>query len=748
MKAENTTLKGKAASLESTSVKLQSLESKLTGCEIELRKYRLKDTETREYFESQLRKEKLRQVQLEAEVEGLKSNLKEIAKAGDREHLVEQLTDLRVKYRQTVSEYSAALEQRETHISKLHHEKGVLMQELKSLNSFKENFESIMKQNQLKLAQQEAEKESLREQIWETKERLEMYTEETRNDRSALKVARSEYLKLEISMNEVKNKLSQLELNIMVGNVTLNSENVAVVSLDDPLFQFVREAQAHLANNLLLGIPRDNLDHTQHHDKQADVSEIDLGIYKFNRPSFAALVRIPNVAQLALQLPFNNWLELTIRGIFDSKYYEHLMSFDETGRTPSRFPEFVYGWFSSFEIDEKTHQVVASELWWRREAAERARLNLLLALKNDKVRKIWEIVTFIEFLQEDLMLDELGFYLHCRNMLFQGPQLALSTGRFSALHYVSYLRACEVVDRVMYKITVKERSELKGLLLAKTRNRANKLTVESSLALRVMLEYYRREKKCRVIVVKELFDAAPKSDGAIEFESFRDICLNINHEMSESALARFYRECWILGNGRMDSTVFLLMANETAFFYRALRLKGEWDAPPLNEKTEIDGTAGEYAQRMADAYTDFRKMSKNYITLLKEAFASMGCSDLTHHLKLLEDSIKRKCRGNPEDYNGRNLTDIYKAFWRIFIELKLAFQQSNYSHIDYEEDYKDLRKSCSAFLDRLLHVHMQKISTNRAIRLIQKNWRDRSRKSIGVLATVIKGAQLFKKPLR
>mmetsp|Transcript_32876 Transcript_32876/g.57433 ORF Transcript_32876/g.57433 Transcript_32876/m.57433 type:complete len:1026 (-) Transcript_32876:3693-6770(-) len=748
LKTDNSGLKSKSTTLESTSMKLQSLESKLTGCEIELKKYRLKDTEMREYYEAQLRKEKLRQVQLEVEVDNLKSNLKEIAKAGDREHLVEQLNDIRLKYRQTVSEYTAALEQRETKISQLMQEKGIIKQELQSLNSFKENFESIMRENQEKLEKQQTEKEKLREQIWEATERLEMYLEETRNDRASLKQARVEYNKLDIQLSEAKNKLSQIELNIMVGNLTLNSENVAVVSLDDPLFAMVREAPVSAANNLLLGLPKDNIDHTSHAENIADVSEVDLGIYRFNRPTFAGLMHIPNTSQIALQLPFSNWLELTIRGIFDSKYYEHLMCYDETGRIPSRFPEFVYGWFSTFEIDEKTHQVIASELWWRRDAAERSRLNLLLALKNDKVRKIWEVVSFLEFLNEDCMLDELGFYLHCRNMLFQGPQLALSTGRFSALHYVSYLRVCEVVDRVMYKISTKERSELKGLLLTKTRNRKNKLTVEASLALRVMLEYYRREKKCRVIVVKELFDKAPKTDGGIDFDAFRDICTNINHDMSEAAMAKFYRECWILGNGRMDATVFLLMANETPFFFKALRLKGEWDAPPLDEKTEIDGTAGEYAQRMADAYSDYKKMSKNYINLLKEAFSSMGCSDLMHHLKLLEDSIKRKCRGNPEDFNGRNLTDIYKAFWRIFIELKLAYQQANYSHIEYEDDYRDLRKSCSAFLDRLLHIHMQKISTNRAIRLIQKNWRDRSRKSINVLTTVIKGAHMFKKPLK
>jgi hypothetical protein len=750
LKADNAGMKTKVAGLEATVHKLLSFESKLVGCETELRKCKQRDTEAKHYFEAHQRKDKLKQVQLEAEVDSLKNSLMEITQTGSREMLVEQLTDLRVKYRQTVSEYTAAMDQRETKISQLIQEKGIIRQELQSLNDFKENFEAIMKENQLKLAHEQAAKEKLREQVREVTERLLMYTDETRNDRAALKQAKHDCHKLDLQCSEAKNKLSQLEFDITVGNViTLSSDSVAVVDLNDPLFASVREAPVSSANNLLYGLPREPVATGEEEDVKApDVSEVDLSLYKFNRPSFAGLIRIPNMSQLKLQLPFNNWVELTIRGILDSKYYEHLMCFDDSGRVPSRFPEFVYGWFSSFKVDEKTHQVVASELWWGKEAAERARLNLLLALKNDKLKKVWEIMTFIEFLQEDFMIDELGFFLHCRAMLFEGPQLTLSTGRFSALHFVSYLKVCEVVDRVMHKISARERQEIRDLLMSKTRNKANKLTIEASLALRVMLEYYRREKKCRVIVVKQLFEAAPKTEGIVDFQAFKEICLNLNHDFSETSLARYYRECWILGNGRMDASVFLLMANETAFFYRALRLKGNWEAPPLNENTEIDATAGEYPERMAEAYNHFSKMSKNYIRLIKDAFTAMGCSEFTHQLKLLEDSLKRKCRGNPEDYNGRNLADIYRALWRLLEEMKLAYQEYNYSHTEYVSDIKDLSKPCSAFFNTLQQLNLQKISTNRLIRQIQKNWRVKSRKEIGVLATVIKGVSRFKKALK
>jgi hypothetical protein len=59
-----------------------------------------------------------------------------------------------------------------------------------------------------------------------------------------------------------------------------------------------------------------------------------------------------------------------------------------------------------------------------------------MALEQEKVRRMWEIYTFREFLMEEMTRDEMGFYLHCRFMLFEGPQLSHSAGRYSMAHFV------------------------------------------------------------------------------------------------------------------------------------------------------------------------------------------------------------------------------------------------------------------------------------------------------------------------
>ena len=108
---------------------------------------------------------------------------------------------------------------------------------------------------------------------------------------------------------------------------------------------------------------------------------------------------------------------------------------------------------------------------------------------------MWEIYTFREFLMEEMALDELGFYLHTRFLLFRGPQLSYSAGKYSMAHFFPLDRVFKVCDSVMFKLAKEEIEEFKALLRTKAKEKGLVPHIESSLALRLMLEYYRREKK-------------------------------------------------------------------------------------------------------------------------------------------------------------------------------------------------------------------------------------------------------------
>lgn len=77
-------------------------------------------------------------------------------------------------------------------------------------------------------------------------------------------------------------------------------------------------------------------------------------------------------------------------------------------------------------------------------------------------KKLWDFLTFKEFLSESLTNDELFFYLHFRNLVFQGPQLNYKSSTFEVTSYVPYenvkrlilvqFKSKDVIDEALQKL--------------------------------------------------------------------------------------------------------------------------------------------------------------------------------------------------------------------------------------------------------------------------------------------------------
>ncbi|CAI2362640.1 unnamed protein product [Moneuplotes crassus] len=139
--------------------------------------------------------------------------------------------------------------------------------------------------------------------------------------------------------------------------------------------------------------------------------------------------------ELTYNPPFVQWLFVTIRALFDSKMYEHFMKIgDPQIITP--FPEFVYSWLGTFCVDNITRKVRLLE-FYELDHVDEIRLQILLGLKTNLEPKMWEYSIFLDFLEEKHTVDELHFYLLCRNYLFGGPQLTDRKAQFERVHLIS-----------------------------------------------------------------------------------------------------------------------------------------------------------------------------------------------------------------------------------------------------------------------------------------------------------------------
>jgi len=111
----------------------------------------------------------------------------------------------------------------------------------------------------------------------------------------------------------------------------------------------------------------------------------------------------------------------TLRAILDSKWNEAMMT-TEDPRMFSDFSDFTISWLSTFSIDRFSRKITLNAESSESEVGrEQSLAYFYIDLMNPVLNKLWEVITFREFLSAETSSDELYFYLHCRNMLFRGP---------------------------------------------------------------------------------------------------------------------------------------------------------------------------------------------------------------------------------------------------------------------------------------------------------------------------------------
>jgi hypothetical protein len=666
---ESKFLEDRAKKLEEAQLQVKILTSKNEEIQDKFETMRRKKKDQATYFEKHEREWQSEHARLENHILLLSDQLAKLQGEGSLDAMASKLTEQQLFMAKLGKEFNSYKEVERTKKVKLEQELGQIKGQMEEK---KEAFAQFEKEKQEFESRLMAKDDEVREWQCRVQEHIEsamMLAEETRRYIEY----KEKYDRLFVLHEELKRTYTKLENGVKSGNVGAFGGEM-IVPLDDPLFKKATERGLPEQNNRRLS----SSSKVKKTEIDSDIP-IDLTKFTYLRPNFAAFIEdsMPDGHQSLFEPPFGNWLEATIRGIFDSKHYEHLMCSEETGRKPSRFPDFVYAWTGHFMIDENTRQVKNLERW-QKERSDKWRLMLLLGVKHEMAKRVWEISTFKEFLMEELSTDELAFYLHCRFLLFDGPQLGITLGRFKHLHYVLLKKAKEVVDLIMSKLPEKLLGDVRSLLSEHARRKDNELQIESSLVLRVMLEYYRKEKQVKYRAIKQLFDTCRSNSTTAEitFFNFRSIVDNLKWDMTECQLAGFYRDCWAAGCGIIDHDTFFLVANESTYFLKSLRLKGVNAEPPLGADNLIARQESPSAELMSSIYETWQSTASSF-AILKEGLTLMGQPEIAHFVLKLDNYIKKKGQLPPDEYNGWSIAETFKHLWVMILRLDLAFQEYN-----------------------------------------------------------------------
>jgi len=358
----------------------------------------------------------------------------------------------------------------------------------------------------------------------------------------------------------------------------------------------------------------------------------------------------------------NILLLMTIRGIFDSKHHEYLLS--ENYRTYSKFADFVYSWLCNFYVDEEKRCVYDRSFQASNEIAS----NFLDQLM--KFNKTWELFTFKDFLEEKCSPDEVFFYLHCRFLIFNGPQLKRLRGGFDYIDYVKLDHVVKVLDLVFKNFDSQTRGFIINKFQAKSKVNGIIILIDSAFALRIFLEYYKLE---RVLIYKLLtknFNSICKNSYIRDFIPFEMIICKMIPVCSDLDKIELFRQCYEVSRAGINPDAIFTVFSESGFLIKIIKSQFFID----NKFEE------EYCNTINFINSHFKKIN-NELTFMRSKVQNLGIEDLKeefsrYHTIFIEKNFNYYKRNS---FLGKNLFLIYSRMIEIFIKVRNIEVFSSYN---------------------------------------------------------------------
>ena len=502
----------------------------------------------------------------------------------------------------------------------------------------------------------------------------------------------------------------------------------------DNLFQKVMKNNS-VANQLLANVSHRAPNITATRAFESNPSHpSSLRKYNFLKAPFFKLIehrfKTMNYSLKANKKPNFHELLAKVRAIFDSKYNEFLYYSDP--KLLTAFPDFVYSWLGKYEVDYTFRSLKKMDPFAYNNNLDDIRIQFLMELTNPKIEKLWECSTFCEFLEEKFSLDELYFYLHCRNLLLKGPQMQYMPGFFDLIHFISWERAELIVDMVMHKYEISLRSTIKSKLSDKAKRKGSHAFIDSAFVLRVLLEYYRLERVDKFNLLEELFNSKMHRDDdkeTVSFENFKKILQFNWPQLTDLEVSELYRETWGVGQGAVNAESFFAVANETKFFIKTLKL------PSVMSFEEISEVKNPYERIRAEFYERY-SLIKDKIVGIENILSGFGLEPLDERFRKMIKTVQAEFQMPSEEMKEKFISHFALEFDHF---LKLVIKIARNANILQEplEELKLLgnketfKEIASVIKEIEKQETLREIKENAIARKLQKKLKAKMKKSQG-----------------
>lgn len=493
----------------------------------------------------------------------------------------------------------------------------------------------------------------------------------------------------------------------------------------------------HLLANISLKAP--NISNTRSYESSSTHPTF-LKKFNFLKAPFFKLIehrfKMANYSLKVNKKPDFHELLTKIRGIFDCKFNEFLLFSDP--KLFSSFPDFVYSWLGKYEIDYSTRKVRKMDLFAYSSNNDDIRIQFMIDLTNPKVEKLWECATFCEFLEEKLSLDELYFYLYCRNLLFKGAELEYSSAFFDFIHYVSFETAENLIDLIMHKYDISIKSTIKSKLSEKCKRKGPQILIDGAFVLRVLLEYYRLERIDKFYLLEELFNAKMHKEDekeTVSFENFKKIIQFNWPQITDLETSELYRETWGIGQGAVNAEAFFTLANESRFFIKTLKL------PSLMAFDEISTETNPY-EKVRKEFFEIYALIKTKIPSLEEIICYPGLEIMEEKFRKMIKTIQSDFQIPSEELKEKFISHFIVEFsylLKLFFKINKNHQilQNPLKEIEFLKSKEDFQNASKIIIDIVQKDNLRLITENSYARKIQKAFKTKKNQKLGSNITQI-----------
>ena len=177
-------------------------------------------------------------------------------------------------------------------------------------------------------------------------------------------------------------------------------------------------------------------------------------------------------------------------------------------------------------------------------------------------------------------MDEIYFYLYCRNSIHQGSLMASGDGYFRVIDYGDWKRVSHFLDKILKNFRRADIHAIKQKLKKACVMIRQYQHIDIAFVLRILLETYRTEKRLKYDYLKtyihsevaERFGTITK-DYLSNFEDFRNFFNSNFLEMNELDIIEVYSDCYNIGRGQINFDTLYLVMQEGGYLIDDLRLR-------------------------------------------------------------------------------------------------------------------------------------------------------------------------------